>query len=236
MCASFNNNCFLFTSSLSFENIILSTMETFFFTMIQNTTTTTTTNNGYMDVNESILRLLCTYWRAKPNISSFTNRLPSLLTLLIQEDNLNKSPPFQNNYYHLLFYLAQHLLPHLPLDISLTVLVPTILQATLATALASSSSISLVIIHTVATSLKIPRSQVETIEEENEEGTLFNIDTKLKFLLSSDDFQKLWKLCLHDIRDEEEDGGIERLIYVLRCIPLLLNGSSENDDLTMSQQ
>ncbi len=225
MCATFNNNCFLSTSSLSFENIILSTMDTIFFTIIQSTK-----NNRYMDVKESLLHLLCTYWKAKPNTSSFTNRIPSLLTLLIQEDNLKNSPLLQDNYYYVLFYLAQNLLPHLPLDISLNVLVPTILQATLATALASSSSlsISLVIIHKVATSLKNSRNQGETIEEEKEDETLFSIDPKLRFLLSSNDYQKLWNLCLYG--DEEEEGDVDRLIYMLRCIPLLFNGSSDDDD------
>jgi hypothetical protein len=97
-------------------------------------TSTTITNSYNHELKEGMLRLVCTLWKARPTSLMFLKRIPPLLLQLLQPNELceTTSHTNQNSDGHsILFDLAKHLLPHLPIHISLTTLVPTILQASL---------------------------------------------------------------------------------------------------------
>jgi hypothetical protein len=214
-------------------------------------------SNASHKLQESILRYLCSAWRTNPTHSSFAYRLGKFFPSIMSQSCVD-AESHETGLDPALF-LGQNLLPYLPKKVASTYLIPALLGAAASSSGKNVNNSSLVLLHTISTSVWPRNTDTESANEvdiddaaaealftceaaehcpeisPNVSHSLFDIclTSDLESLLST----KGKKKTLVD--QTSISNQLARVGYISRCIPFLIclecSGNVENSEVEDSR-
>ena len=186
--------------------------------------------NASKDLQDKGLRYLCAAWKSNPTHPSFALRIGKYFPSVLSPSDDNSLGPA--------LFLSKNLLPHLPKKIASRYLIPALMNAV---ASQGRSDESLVLLHTVATTVWRKEGVVDTtsIDLDDQAADKFFTSEGAEFCpdFRSELLRPLFDLCLElgtpsDLStSEEKEDPLGKIGYVARCMPFLVSlGCSRGDD------
>lgn len=183
------------------------------------------------DMQCQILNYLCSALKANSSHSSFASRLGKFFPSIVKQSLANS----KSNTGTALF-LAKNLLPYLSQKVASSSLVPALLNSTaISSQSIEESNSSLILLHTVATTVWVKEREVGGDVDDGVFGTLFtweaaeycpDLPTKIR--------SNLLDVCCIDL-DTANLASLEQLSrvgYASRCIPFLVHLECSSDGTT----